>query len=69
MSRFDTPDARRALKAKQAAFARLSEAQQRVHAIQAQLTAARREVKLLQRDHVAAVNTWLTITESEEDAA
>lgn len=69
MNRFDTPSAHRAMKAKQASFAALSAAQQRVHAIQAQLTAARREVKTLQRAHDAAVNTWLTITETEEDAA
>lgn len=69
MSRFETPDARRALVAKQAAFANLSAAQARVHAIQQQLTRARRELRAAQAVHARAVDTWLSLVETEEAAA
>ncbi len=69
MSRFDTPDARRALAAKQATFADLGAAQARVHALQQQLTRARRELKAAQIAHARAVDTWLSLVETEEAAA
>lgn len=69
MSRFNTPDARRAKAAKDAAFAVLSEAQTRVHALQQQLTRARRELKAARAVHARAVDAWLALVETEEAAA
>ena len=70
MSRFATPDARRALAAKQAAFAELSAAQARVHALQQQLTRARRELRTKQTAHDRARADWLGLVDTDlEDVA
>lgn len=69
MSRFDTPDARRAAAAKDAAFAELSDAQRRVSALQGQLTRARRELKAKQAVHARARAAWLDVVESDMEGA